>query len=212
MKKIGLIISVCFLLSRFTNAQEQMHLMLNHGKSMETVSIKSMTKRLADAAEQVESYAPVPRMALFDWAFGVDSVEYKKLNGFGILYLSSLNREIAEYPVKRVYIKQKDGTITDLIQIGSLRINIEEEKIRDVFGSNRIDYYYYFPYYLTQVSGELMVDWTANRTEFLIQELPAPFRLDFIKESNIIHSNEIKEIDVPSLKSFSEREFQIKLD
>lgn len=212
MKKIGLLVSVCFLLSQFSNAQEPMHLMFNQRESIEAASIKSMTKRIADDAEQLKSYTPVPRITLFDWAFGIDSVEYKKLNGFGILYLSSLNREITEYPVKRVYIKQNDGTVTDLVQIGSLRVEIEDEKIKNVFGSNRIDYYYYLPYYLTQVTGRLMVDWSVNRKEFLIQELPAPFSLDFIKESNMIHSNETEGIDVTSFKSFSEREFQIKLN
>ena len=46
-----------------------------------------MTKRIKDAAIQYQDYAPLPRIEIFDWAFGVDLSEYNKLNNFGILYI-----------------------------------------------------------------------------------------------------------------------------
>jgi hypothetical protein len=70
--------------------QQGVHLTESLGVSDNSISTKAMTKKIKDAAVKYQAYAPVHRLALFDYAFASDLNEYKKLNGFGILYIASL--------------------------------------------------------------------------------------------------------------------------
>jgi hypothetical protein len=74
------------------------------------------------------------------------------------LYITSLNQDSTEYPIERVCYKYKDEVI-DLKLIGSLNITVTDNLVKNVFGKNRIDYYYYLPYMITQLSGQLLIDW-----------------------------------------------------
>ena len=162
-------------------------------------------------AEEYKQYAPVPRLAIYDFAFAKDLNEYKKLNGFGILYIASLNQDTLESPIEKVYFKSENG-ITTLELIGIVKVPVNDRIIKDVFGNNRIDYYYYLPYAITQTNGDLMIDWKKNRKEFILVKFPNDYKLDFVTKTNNKSLNEKKGIDKNYFYNFALQEFQIKLN
>jgi hypothetical protein len=147
----------------------------------------------------------------YDYAFAADINEYKKLNGFGILYISSLNLDSTEYPIVRVYFKATDGLV-DLKLIGSLKIAVTDTLIQNIFGNHRMDYYYYLPYEMTQLPGDLLIDWKNNRKEFILANFPSNFRLAFIENSKLMLPDRKGSIDDKCFDEFALREFQIKLN
>jgi hypothetical protein len=197
----------------FNNAfsQQELHLVESLGVSNNSTSTNSMTERIKEAANKYQQYAPIPRIAQFDYAFASDLVEYEKLNGFGILYITSLNQDSDEYPIERVYFKYEEGVI-DLKLIGSINIPVTNNLIKKVFGKNRIDYYYYLPYMITQLSGQLLVDWKKNRKDFLLIQFPAENKLEYITDNKKLLPDSNKNIDMTSFDKFAQREFQIKLN
>ena len=173
--------------------------------SNDAMSTKTMTKRLKQDAEKYAQYAPIPRMAEMDISFAADPDEFKKLNGYGVLYIPSLNRDNSEYPIKKVYIKQ-GNVITELKKIGEINIGVQDKYLITIFGKNRIDYYYLIPYQLTQVYGELMIDWSNNRKEFLLNKFPNENAVDYdTKKINMKNAT----IDNASLKIFLKREYNL---
>jgi hypothetical protein len=211
MKKAISILVACWFLINVLYSQQTTHIVRNLGIQKGSVSTNTMTSRIKDAAVSYESYAPIPRIAVFDFAFPADLPEYNKLNGYGILYVASLNQDTTEYPIKRVFVKLNDGNSAELKLIGSIKVPIDDKTIKKVFGPNRIDYYYYFPYYLTIDKGQLMIDWTKNRSDFVLQQFPSDSKLDFIKGSNKPIIGVVEKIDTSAFNSFSIREFQILL-
>ncbi|MBA4311717.1 MAG: hypothetical protein C0417_03710 [Chlorobiaceae bacterium] len=167
-----------------------------------------MTTRIKEAAIKYQEYAPVPRLAQFDFAFASNLNEYNKLNGIGILYISSVNQDSTEYPIERVYFKFKDGNV-DLKLLGSIKIPVTDDLIKKVFGRNRIDYYYYLPYPITQFSGQLLIDWKKNRKEFVLSRFPTENKLDFINDKILALPDNKSDIDKDSFEKFTLREFQI---
>jgi hypothetical protein len=169
-----------------------------------SVSVDGMTKRIQESAVEYAKYAPVPRFAQIDYAFGSTLDEFKKMGGFGIVYIPSLNRDIAEYPIKRVYFKI-DGVITELKKIGELKIKNTDPKTVTTFGENRVDYYYLLPYNLTLKKGEILIDWSANRKEFVLAKFPDGNKLDFLNDTDL--KSDEKSIDIKTLRAFLIREY-----
>jgi hypothetical protein len=206
-------ILILLLLSSFdTNAQNYYHLFLPpvaSGSVQETVSTDVMTKRIKDDAVAYSKYAPVPRLAEIDMAFGVNLTEFNKMAGYGVLYIPSLNQDSSEYPIKRVYLKSANE-LTELKEIGEIKISVKDEQILHTFGKNRVDYYYLIPYSLIQKPCELLIDWNSNRKEFLLSKFPNGDTLDYIK--NIPPPGDPKTINRSVLKEFLEREYQINIE
>jgi len=175
------------------------------GVSKDAMSTEIMTDRIKKSAELYAKYAPVPRFTEMDFSFGADLEEYKKLSGYGILYIPSLNQDSSEYPIKKVYIKF-GNTITELQKIGEIPIETKDKTIAATFGKHRIDYYYLIPYQLTLTYGELMIDWSTNRKEFILTKFPNQNLLDF--EVKDVDTN--KPIDEQFLKTFLKREYGIE--
>src|ERR1035437_336720 len=211
MKRLAGLLFIVFTYTLSVFSQEITHITRNLGIVDSSTTISSMTGKIIKAAVQYESYAPVPRFVQLDYAFGSDLDEYKKLNGFGILYLTSLNRDSTEYPIVHVSFKYKEGVI-DLKLIGSMVIPVKDEIIKKVFGNHRIDYYYYLPYKLTQLSGNLYIDWNANRKDFLLTKFPSEFTLDFVKKNKITRPDDKVIMDDKFFDEFANREFSIILN
>jgi len=188
------------------HAQDYFHIYADTlSVSNDAMSTKTMTKRLKQDAEKYAQYAPIPRMAEMEISFAADPDEFKKLNGYGVLYIPSLNRDNSEYPIKKVYIKQ-GNVITELKKIGEINIGVQDKYLITIFGKNRIDYYYLIPYQLTQVYGELMIDWSNNRKEFLLNKFPNENAVDYdTKKINMKNAT----IDNASLKIFLKREYNL---
>ena len=211
MKRLfSLPFAVLFLISS-ANCQNMDHPAQNPSELDSTSSTDRMTQRIREDAARFEAYGPVPRFVQYDYAFAGDMNEYKKLNGYGILYIASLNPDSTEYPIVRVYFKS-DSCLINLRQIGCMEIPVTDNLIKKIFGSHRIDYYYYFPYEMTQLTGSLLIDWKNNRKEFVLTNFPSDFKLDFVENSQLILPDDKCTIDDQSFDEFSEREFQIKLN
>lgn len=164
-----------------------------------------MTNRIIKAAKTYGNLGAVDRFVDFDFAFGSNRKEFLNLNTFGILYLSSLNKNIDEYPIDRVYFKSKDQEIK-LELVFNKQILVEDQNIIKAFGSNRVDYYYMIPYAITQVEGELLIDWNINRKGFHLCSFPTGNKLSFLQKDDIIPT---KSINLDYLKIFLAREFNV---
>src|SRR2546430_13226576 len=66
-------------------AQAALHLETDAGWSHGAVSNAALDARLAAAALQYRSYAPVPRIAFFDLAYPKDSTEAAPTHGYAVL-------------------------------------------------------------------------------------------------------------------------------
>lgn len=206
MNKISLLI-LLILIGLNLKGQELIHILENTEIQHKPTPTELMTERIKKAAIQYEQYAPVPRIALFDYAFGVDIDEHLKLRGYGVLLIASMNQDKNEYPIKRMYIDAID-TIVELENIGFQKISIKDKKIKKVFGKNRIDYYYLIPYEYTQLNGQLLIDWSKNRHEFVSTTFPSELILDFVIPSD--NNLTTKIIDTSFLEEFLQREFRIE--
>jgi hypothetical protein len=63
---------------------------------------------------------------------------------------------------------------------------MKNERVKKVFGSNRVDYYYLIPYPLTLHKGRTTIDWSKNRKDFVVAQLPLRQILDFITDTQDI--------------------------
>lgn len=210
MKRLFLILTIFLACTSYSFSQQNDHLMGPIESSNNSVSTILMTTKIIKAAGEYQQYAPVPRMAQFDYAFAKDIVEYKKLNSFGILYIASLNQDSTEYPIERVYFKHSGG-IVELQQMYSQVVPVNDHLIKNVFGNHRVDFYYLIPYVVTQISGQLIIDWKKNRKEFVIGEFPTGSSLDYITDNKLLFPDDRKDIQNADLDIFLQREFQIKI-
>lgn len=190
-------------------SQEIIHNIESLGGAKVSTTTNIMTERIKQSARRYEEYAPIPRIAMIDYAFAKDLEEYEKLNGYGILYISSLNQDYDEYPITSVYFQHEDMSL-ELLLIGFLKIPVKDKITKKVFGKNRIDYYYLLPYLLTLIPGQIMIDWNKNRKEFVVLQCPAGRPLDYFTEDTPILPDFDKEIDMISFENFAKREYQIK--
>lgn len=179
MKRLLFILLAC-VITLSAKSQDYLHYYTtDKGDSTGTAtSTKLMTETIHKSALYYKQYAPVPRFAQLDYAFGADIKEYNLLAGNGVLYIPSLNRDETEYPVKRVYAKTSKGVV-ELTKIGEIKVGNTDPDIVDVFGKNRVDYYYLLPYWLTREKCELLIDWSINRKEFVLAKFPDESTLEF---------------------------------
>jgi hypothetical protein len=208
MKKILLLIFVLCVLHNL-KAQDYVHIIpKTYSYQDNPTSANLMTERIKKGAEEYEKYAPVPRIALMDYAFGADLDEFKALNGYGVLYIASLNQDTTEYPLKRVYFKI-NGSIIELQKIGEVKVEVTDDVIKKTFGKNRVDYYYLIPYKETQMESEIIIDWTNNRKDFVLGKFPDGNKLDYLNGKHLPPDK--KTINTDLLNTFLDREYNIRL-
>src|ERR1035437_9116601 len=117
MKRFTGVFSILLILISYVHSREINHITENLNGSKSASSTFRMTQKIKDAAIKYENYGPIPRFVECDYAFASDLNEYKKLNGFGILFITSLNRDSTEYPIARVYFKSEGGNADELIDL-----------------------------------------------------------------------------------------------
>src|SRR2546426_1728471 len=96
-------------LSSAARAQAPLHLESDAGWSHGSVSNAALDARLAAAAVQYRSYAPVPRIAFFDLAYPKDSTEAAAMNGYTVLVVTAVVQDSTELPLPRVYVRSVSG-------------------------------------------------------------------------------------------------------
>src|SRR6266568_228897 len=96
-------------LTASARAQAPVHLESDAGWPHGSVSNGALDARLAAAARQYRSYAPVPRIAFFDLAYPKDSTEAAAMNGYAVLVVTAVVQDSTELPLLRVYVRSVSG-------------------------------------------------------------------------------------------------------
>jgi hypothetical protein len=207
MKKgrIAIIPLIFFLISC---SSQIVHITVDEGVKCSPTSTDEMTNRIVELSVKYESYAQFSRIALFDMAFASNPEEYKKLRGMSILLISSLNHDSDEHPITNVIAETPDKKY-NLPFIAKRNVIVENEKVKKVFGPNRVDYYL-IPYPITQHEGQITIDWSKNRKDFVVAKLPLRYKLDFIMDTQDI--SPYTKVDRQTLENLLLKEFSFKGD
>jgi hypothetical protein len=154
---------------------QQAHLEVSNGWARKPVTNGVLDARLRQAAIQYREYAPVPRIALYDLTFPVDSVEAASLNGFGVVVVTAVAQDSAELPLRRVYLRSADRVIA-LQPLVILRSAVDSAQIevRATFGTSRYDALFLVPLAPLQSDGaEIFIDFAIRRNGFRIGAIAA---------------------------------------
>lgn len=179
---------LCIILlffAHFISAQDRNYQIYgaNQGIGEGPVTTETMTERLVQSAQEYFLY-DVPRIAEYNYCFGHNQEEHRKLNGYGVLLVSSVNKVRAEHPIRRLYFISPFGE-QELQLLFAREVEVEQPIIQRTFGKNRVDYYYLLPYSITQQKGFLVVDWAINREGFVLIEFPLVADLGYQPETGL---------------------------
>ena len=193
------------------------HVVANMGSSDTPMSQEKMTGRLINDATEYEQFAPIPRMALYDMAFGAHVVEHAQLGQKGVLQVTSANQDKDELPIKKIYVQIGDRSY-ELEHIKTIQINNSSTLVKKVFGISRNDSFFLIPYELANRNGKIMIDWQINREKFVLldnfqlepisNEIPLEFLQNMSKED--LPNAKNTETDKNILNKFLLRKFGIK--
>jgi len=133
-----------------------------------------VVSKLLDTAIEYEQYAPVPRFATSDITFPRDLEEYRSLDGFGLITITAVSQVAEELPFARVYFRNGTRGV-ELNKIAERLVTLEEPaEVVDVLGSHRYDVVYEFPLFVRAANIELVIDFAANRSGFVLTTFPIP--------------------------------------
>ena len=203
-------IIILIILWQQAKSQDYLHFILREDSVGSGVATSSaiMTKEINKDAIEYARYAPIPRFAKMDYAFGSDLAEFKNMGGYGVIYIPSLNRDSSEYPISSVYFRINEKVVS-LQKIGEIKVKVNDQQTIHTFGKNRVDYFYLIPYDLTQIQSELLIDWSKNRKDFVLAKFPDGNKLNFLKGA---YTPDAKNINVKVLKEFLIREYNLKIE
>ncbi len=183
---------VCIAFAALTSAaraQAPVHLESDAGWSHGPVSNAALDARLAAAALQYRSYAPVPRIAFFDLAYPKDSTEAAAMNGYAVLVVTAVVQDSTELPLLHVYVRAINGDYElPLVARVASWLPTTDTIIRPTFGRFRLDASYLLPLAARTSQGDLLVDFATHRQGFRLihfaGDVPEPVRrLRFIGSS-----------------------------
>jgi hypothetical protein len=168
-------------LSAAARAQAPTHLESAAGWSHGPVSNAALDTRLAAAARQYRSYAPVPRIAFFDLAYPKDSTEAVAMNGYAVLVVTAVVQDSTELPPPRVYVRSVSGDreLPLVARIASW-LPATDTTVRPTFGRFRFDATYLLPIAARTSQGDLLLDFAIHRQGFRLVhfagDVPEPVR------------------------------------
>src|SRR5256886_9523486 len=127
-------------LTASARAQAPVHVESDAGWSHGSVSNGALDARLAAAARQYRSYAPVPRIAFFDLAYPKDSTEAAAMNGYAVLVVTAVVQDSTELPLPRVYVRSVSGD-RDLPLVARVAswLPATDTVVRPTFGRFRLE-------------------------------------------------------------------------
>lgn len=109
--------------------------------------------------------------------------EHRQLRGNAIVLIAAVTHGAEELPLKRVYIRMPDGRDLNLKQLSrSTQPMVAGSPGQTLYGDYREDSLYLAPLNLIYGNGTIMADFTVNRQDFKIYELPIPIP-DYWKSS-----------------------------
>lgn len=210
MKKIFAIAALlCF--SSFALADDTgTHLVESKPIVYEELSKLGMQQRLRETAKEYEKYGSVARATNHDMAHPIDHEEYIKMNGFGVLWVTSHSQLKEEQPIKNARITMKNIGTIHLDSIYSFQTVENDKLVSTVLGSYRSDSIYLIPLFNETKGATLVADYSANRENFVIgsinntfpPEMGTPIRLpSIIKYPDLNDINRMLEREFPIAKS-----------
>ena len=127
----------------------------------------------ADAKKLQDSgAAPSARGRKYYFAFPPPA-EFAALAKYAVLLIAVWTQKAEELPVKRVYIRANAQDVP-VRKISSWRTDVDRNSIASkMFGANREDGFYLVPMGAMMRSGQILIDLTANRTAWVMLELPS---------------------------------------
>jgi hypothetical protein len=159
-----------------------------------------MQQRLASAAGQYAVHGKVAQIALFDIAYPKNREEYRRMNGFGVLWITALSHDPKELPLKAVRVDTRHTSIA-LAPINTFRSTERNKEIVEVFGAARTDAVYLVPLFRQTQGARLLIDYARNRYNFLLGEMAKPLPPEIGTLAALLASLEYpsKEIFLPML-------------
>ena len=117
------------------------------------VNNQQMNARLAEYADQVAATGPIERVTFYDVGYPQSVEEFSKLDGNGILMVTSLSQTKSVFPFKRMYAKVGSDVYELKLIKDVLSQNAENSKIAKVLGTYRSDALYLFAFFIRLQTG-----------------------------------------------------------
>jgi hypothetical protein len=116
---------------------------------------------------------PSQRGRKFYFSLGVTPAEFAALARYTVFLVAVWTQKAEELPVKRVFIRA-NGQDVPVQRLSSWRTEVDPNSLAaKMYGPNREDSFYLVPTGALLRSGQLIMDLTANRTGWVMLELPS---------------------------------------
>lgn len=177
---LSLVISISCLAG-----EDVIHLVGGGNSVYKELTKLSMQNTLVDTAKKYEKYGQVARATNHDMAYPKDSDEYSKMNGFGILWVTSHSQLKEELPIKNLRISIENIGAIDLEPIYSFSTIEQDELVAKVLGKHRSDAIYMIPFFEEARGSTLIADYSVNRSNFILGKLEKNFPSDIGKPTRL---------------------------
>lgn len=150
------------------SAQDQRHIVSSAMWSRTPLSDSGMTVRLRSAALEYRSYAPVPRIALYEFGYAANNKEHLSLNGYAGLTVTAMSQDSLELPLGRLFFRDAGGGELELVPLATVcrELDSSHAEISATLGRYRCDAIYAVPGTIRTQVGHLMVDYRIRRRDF----------------------------------------------
>lgn len=140
----------------------------NENTVNQPTSRTAMENRIVDDAAKFVGIGPVPRFAVCDLAYPADPIEYREMDGCGVLLVVVFSKDKSELPPKRIYLRSQ-GAETQLTLItGTFQAVDSKSLVAKVFGQNKWEGIYFLPVHLA--SQKLLIDFSTHRKGFVLND------------------------------------------
>jgi len=103
----------------------------------------------------------------------MDPAEFEALGRHIIFLISVWSQKSEELPVKRVFL-HVDGNETPIYKVSSWKTSVDGNSLTEkIFGPNREDGFYLVPGGAMLRKGQISIDLSADRTNWILLELPS---------------------------------------
>jgi hypothetical protein len=132
------------------------------------------------AKKRQESGGPAARVSTFFIFFAANATEFAALGRYSVLLLTVITQKSVELPLTRVYIRANQQDVS-VQKVSSWRSDVDGALVtHKIYGPYREMGFYLLPTGMTTRDGQLLMDFSADRTGAPIMQLPnkgAPARL-----------------------------------
>jgi Uncharacterized protein conserved in bacteria (DUF2314) len=168
---------------KFLDSYQPTHIEQPSAWRNQPVTPARMSERIEAAAVQYAAHAPIPRIALFDIGYPSSEQEYAALDGNAVILFTAISQNRDELPLQRVYVSA-DGKEVELklIKVVLAELPASDSVSSKTFGRFRADALYLLPVSLRNKTGDLLIDFQANRKAFKVTTLgePLPEKLSWM--------------------------------